>query len=44
MNFVKMEAALSCARDSQMSDVNGIECAAEKRDATLRGVFTGSAV
>ncbi len=33
MNFVQMKAALGGARHGQMADVNGIESAAEKRDA-----------
>jgi hypothetical protein len=44
MNFVQMETALGGARHGEVADVNGIECAAEKRDATLARVFPGNAV
>src|SRR5258708_4206404 len=33
MNFVEVESAFGGARHGQMSDVDGIECAAKKRDA-----------
>jgi hypothetical protein len=44
MNFVQMEAALGGARHGEVADVNGIECAAEKRDAPLARVLSGNAV
>ena len=44
MNFVEMKAALGGARHGEMADVNGIECAAEKRDAPLARLLPGNAV
>ncbi len=44
MNFVEMKAALGGARHGEMADVNGIEGAAEKRDAALARLLPGNAV
>ena len=43
MNFVEMKAALGGARDGQVADVDGIECAAEERDPAFAARLHGSA-
>ena len=44
MNFVQMKTALGGARHGEVADMNGIECAAKKRDAPLARVLPGNAV
>jgi hypothetical protein len=44
MNFVQMKAAFGGAGHGEVADVNGVECAAEKRDAPHPRVLMGNAV
>jgi hypothetical protein len=40
MNFIQMKTPLRCTRNGQVSDMNRIERAAEKRDAPLLNLLT----
>ena len=44
MNLVQMKAPLRGARDGQVSDVDGIKCAAEDGNPALARMTSGSAV